>query len=487
MRHWRWGFLLAGGLLLGLVSACSSTSSPAPEEAVVLSATVIPTPTPGSAPATATPVPPTPTATPIPEQIVQLGVLLQAGETEAALALWDQSRAVFAGVDPAEHPGLTEAMSDAYGPLLRSADRHTVAGDYQAATATLARLQNWFPQSSDVSRRIEAVAEWERQLTDLVLYEGQAHHMFTHSLIVHNELAFDRDYLERGWQAEMVTVNEFTRAIEHMHERGFILIDIHELFIENDDGTISEPKLMLPPGRQPLVFSIDDVSYYEYMEGNGFAERLEIDDRQNVATLVYSPSGEPELTLSGDVMPILDQYVLDNPDFSFQGAKGILALTGFEGVLGYDVSRDQVDEPDYDQRVAEATRVANRLKELGWLFASHSYTHAEAFKTGTMSYGRSTFDADNWEREVANIVGPTDIYISPFGYSQSNNDPRYRYLIEEKGFNVFNPISATQNRTFHEDNLVFERIAFDGWTLWNDPERLSPYMDTDVVWDTDRE
>lgn len=483
----RWRPVLAAGLAVGICLSCSSSSESATD--AVLPTTVIAEPTATPVPPTATAVPPSPTpsATPIPAQIGELGVLLQAGDNQGALDLWDNNPAVFGGQDPAAYAGLRAAMSEAYGPLLRSADADVVARDYEAATGKLAQLQRWFPDNEDVSRRINAVEEWDSQLANLVPYDGQAHHMFTHSLIVHNELAFDGDYLEQGWQNEMITANEFRRAIEDMHERGFILIDIHELYIENDDGTISEPELMLPPDTQPLVFSIDDVSYYEYMEGNGFAERLEIDEQHNVATLVYSPTGEEELTLSGDVMPILDQYVLDNPDFSFQGAKGILALTGFEGVLGYDVSRDQVDEPDYAERVENATEVATRLKELGWLFASHSYTHAEAFKSGTMSYGRSTFDADNWEREVANIVGPSDVYISPFGYSQNNNDARYRYLIEEKGFNVFNPISATQNRTYHSDNLVFERIAFDGWTLWNDPQRLSPYMDTDVVWDTDRE
>ena len=36
-----------------------------------------------------------------------------------------------------------------------------------------------------------------------------------------------------------------------------------------------------------------------------------------------------------DVVPILDSFIKEHPDFSYHGRKGILAMTGYDGVLGY--------------------------------------------------------------------------------------------------------------------------------------------------------
>ncbi|WP_279402877.1 hypothetical protein [Arthrobacter sp. JCM 19049] len=41
-------------------------------------------------------------------------------------------------------------------------------------------------------------------------------------------------------------------------------------------------KIMLPKGKKPLVLSIDDVSYYEYMDGDGFADKLIVTDEGKV-------------------------------------------------------------------------------------------------------------------------------------------------------------------------------------------------------------
>ncbi|MDQ9886715.1 hypothetical protein RFX61_19590, partial [Acinetobacter baumannii] len=80
-------------------------------------------------------------------------------------------------------------------------------------------------------------------------------------------------------------------------------------------------------------------------------------------------------------------------DFSYRGAKGTIALTGYNGVLGYrtdgvyrdindpNLDPDQIEflnaHPDFnwDQEVAEATAVATAMKEDGWQFASHTWGH----------------------------------------------------------------------------------------------------------------
>mgnify|MGYP000718429092 FL=1 len=34
------------------------------------------------------------------------------------------------------------------------------------------------------------------------------------------------------------------------------------------------------------------------------------------------------------MVPLIDRFVEEHPDFSYRGAKGIVALTGYNGILG---------------------------------------------------------------------------------------------------------------------------------------------------------
>ena len=36
-----------------------------------------------------------------------------------------------------------------------------------------------------------------------------------------------------------------------------------------------------------------------------------------------------------DLVPLLDEFIEEHPDFSYRGAKAVLAFTGYNGILGY--------------------------------------------------------------------------------------------------------------------------------------------------------
>ncbi|QGS69439.1 hypothetical protein CV093_17590 [Oceanobacillus sp. 143] len=95
----------------------------------------------------------------------------------------------------------------------------------------------------------------------------------------------------------------------------------------------SEETLQLPEGKKPVVISVDDVNYYEYMRQEGNVYKLILDDEGRVATYSLNPKGEEVISYENEIIPILDTFVEENPDFSHEGAKGVLALTGYEGFL----------------------------------------------------------------------------------------------------------------------------------------------------------
>ena len=313
--------------------------------------------------------------------------------------------------------------------------------------------------------------EIAQKQAELVPYEGdQFYHIFFHSLIVDTDRAFDGDYDSAGYDLYMTTVSEFKAMLPKLQAAGFILYDITDL-VEFRDGKAVRREILLPPGKKPLVISVDDVNYYKYMEGDGFAERLDVDETGRVVTVV---DGQP--TYDGDVMPILDQYVAEHPEFSWQGAKGVVAITGYEGAFGYRIT----DLEDYDAEtqawmLQKTQDVAEALRGSGWQIACHSYTHNQYWSDRTITDQQEQYDIGRWKRDIAPYVGETNIFISPFGVSFADDDPRLLYL-KEQGFTIYCPVEANMTTRWESGMLFQGRLNLDGLVMKDYPERVKRFF-----------
>jgi len=418
------------------------------------------------------------------ESIIEnIELAISNGDFENANKLFEESALELTDEEIQSISGFESLSSDIYPKLIRKADQAVVDKEFDTALADLKKLALYKINSNEVDRRINAVNTYKKQLDTAVPYEGNVPHLFTHSLVIYPELAFDDDFDGPGFRDEMLTVKEFQSIIAEMNKRNYILVNIRDLYSEDENGKITPEKLMLPPGKKPFVLSIDDVSYYEYMEGDGFAKQLEIDEKLNVATRVIEPdTGNEIVTLTGDMMPILDEFVLDNPGFSHLGAKGIIATTGYQGTLGYDIDKENFDSPDFEQDKQQATEVATRLKELGWLFASHSYTH---WRGSERTVSEMEYDTFSWSDEIEPAVGETDIYVTPFGYKMSPDNPRFRNFVDE-GFNIINPIANGRPMEYGDDYVLMYRTAIVGYSIRNYKTILEDFFDVDEVKDPAR-
>lgn len=317
----------------------------------------------------------------------------------------------------------------------------------------------------------------------LTKYDGQIYHIFFHSLIIYPELAFDGDYKEEGYNLWMTTTDEFKKMLPLLWENDFILIDIQSLITKNGDGSITQNELYLPPGKKPLIISIDDVNYYSYMKGDGFADKLVLDKNGDVKTLVTTPSGEEIITNDGDVIPILDEFVKNNPSFSYRGAKGVIAVTGYEGALGYRINSESENK---ESELEGCKKVAERLRSTGWTFACHSYTHNDYFRDYTATMENVVYDTDKWKNVIEPAIGKTGIYISPFGYMFPEDDERFRYIIES-GFDIYCPVSTYMTTTYRESYMLQDRFNMDGFTMMKNPEKVNGvFFDVSKVIDSRR-
>jgi hypothetical protein len=310
------------------------------------------------------------------------------------------------------------------------------------------------------------------------LYTGKIYHIFFHSLIVYPELAFRRDGQSNGLRDYMVTQSEFVKILNKLYENNFVLIDSHLLFSTSTNDTIVKRDLYIPEGKKPLILSLDDINYLRNEFGRGLANKLVFDSNGNVATEIITPDKKTIVTRDGDSIPIIDDFVKAHPDFSFSGAKGIIGVTGFDGVLGYRTNVAQY--PTRDADIIKVKELAKKLKETGWVFASHSYSHQEPFKDDVISLNGLKYDTEKWDAGVRPLVGDTDIFIGPFGQVFPANSEKRNYLVS-KGFKLIFGVGMDLYIEYFPNYIMQNRADIDGIRLIKTPWHLKEYFDVDYV------
>lgn len=286
-------------------------------------------------------------------------------------------------------------------------------------------------------------------------------HLFFHSLIAEPKRAFDGDRKQQGYDDYMVTQGEFEWILTALYQRNYVLVRPINLATWKD-GRMTEKGLPFPKGKKPLVLSQDDVNYYEYMIGDGFATTLKVKNGRITNSMTGKPDG------AYDLVPLVDAFVNRHPDFSYHGAKGLLGITGYNGVLGYRSSYAQYGQSaKVEQARQQAKATATVLKKDGWQFASHTYGH---ISVGKVSLATIQADTDRYNRDVMPLIGSTRQLIYPYGSDIQDwhgySGDKYRYLTQ-KGFRYFYNVDASQHawKQAGKDYYRQTRINVDGIRL----------------------
>ena len=88
-------------------------------------------------------------------------------------------------------------------------------------------------------------------------WDGVVEHLFFHPLIAYPELAFDADAESDGLDDYMVTVDEYDKILQSIYDRGYILVDINDVWSETT-GADGQPAMVrntlyLPEGKKHLA------------------------------------------------------------------------------------------------------------------------------------------------------------------------------------------------------------------------------------------
>ena len=315
-------------------------------------------------------------------------------------------------------------------------------------------------------------------------------HLFTHCLII--DPAAGCGYKDAPLDVDCLTVREFRALLQSLYDRGYCLIDINDMYTLDAKGRAKlSDSVRIYKGKKPLVISIDDVTYDPRKKGSGMIDRLVIDAEGNIAGEIDNADGSVTLNYE-ECFCLLEQFLLTHPDFSFEGSKFTLALTGFVGILGYRTDEQTANAeyrdkykikgaPDYLSEREKAKKVVAWFKDHGYNFASHTYSHSDYTNC---SLSRVQADIEKWNRNVKPLIGETRVLVYPYGAFTYAGTEKHKALLDE-GFMMF--CGTSQLNTLWDGSqpkegggtagntgtIYLERFTVTGFTLRNYASRTN--------------
>ena len=395
--------------------------------------------------------------------------------------------------------------------LIADADYLATTYDYDGA---IALVQTWEGYEEDTELTAK-IADYEAvKATCVRVNMEDLTHIFYHSLVVDPVRCFNPDdYQGRGNYEWMTTIDEFNKITLEMYNRGYVIVGLHDLYRyetdENGNTIMVENDIYLPEGKKAFVLSFDDLSYYHSYDNYGYASKLLLDEDGNVTAEYIDADGNVHYG-AYDYVPLLDQFIAEHPDASYRGAKGTVALTGYNGILGYRTdetySFDNIDNPDInrDKRQwlkdhpeftleaerAAAKEVADAMKANGWTFASHTWGH---LNVAHKSLASLKLDNEKWQKNIAPIVGETNVIIFAHGTDLGEwgdynlSDEKVAYFMSQ-GYDVFCNVDSFEHRThFGGTYLRQGRRNLDGirfyYNISGQQNNLSDLFDVNEIID----
>lgn len=354
--------------------------------------------------------------------------------------------------------------------VLKQAEELAQQYDYEEAVTVLKSN----PEIQDNTSILAKITEYQNQLQTLVPYNGDVPVFFMHNLINDPTIAFSKKSHDiAGYRSRYLTTYEFKSILSQLYEKGYVLVDVDDLY-NIDQTTKSRKEIKLPEGKKPFILSVDENAYNDYLPVDGFARGMAVRNGEIVTRILTSSS--VEFTSDGDVVPIVEGFLKEHPDFSYHGARGILSLTGFAGTLGYRLS-SQIE-------IEDAKALVALLKEKGWTFACTSYSDMDSIYVKNPSASTIASDLKKWSDKIKAIVADTPIFVSPYGNILSGSNLQ---AIINAGYDVYFYDGGLPRSNVNNGVLFISRIALTGDSLKANKAYLEAnFFDVDAVWDPNR-
>ena len=385
--------------------------------------------------------------------------------------------------------------------LLEEAALLSAGYDYQGAIDLLNTFSGDVSKFPDISQR---KSEYEMAKSQLIAHNdpSEVANLSFHVLIADPSRAFTAETYGGSYNKNFVTTDEFEAILEQLYANDYVLVDFDSFIAETatgDSTTYESKTLYLPDGKKPIMIT-ETYGYLQFMvdsnedgepdaNGGGFASRLVIDDNGEIKAEMVDANGN---TVVGNyaLVPILNDFIEKHPDFSYQGARAILATTGYNGVFGYRIQKSVIESEGqtyYDEQVAGAKKIAEALRKEGYTIACYTYENVDYGKINSESIKT---DLNKWTQEIASVIGAVDTLVyakesdisSTGAYSGSS---RYTVLADA-GFRYFITSGSKPSANVAGDYVRQVRLMVTGSNMAHAATMYTNYFDAKAVLNTQR-
>jgi len=374
---------------------------------------------------------------------------------------------------------------------LNTAASFAVGYDYENAILT---LNNFSGNLSNYPDLLQRITQYENSLEEMVLWDDPSKiiNLSFQLLIEDPSRAFNDSKYGSSYKKNFITTSEFRKILHQLYENDYILIRLSDV---ND-------QLKLPKDKKPIILTQTQVNYYTYMTdsdgdkhpdagGAGFASKLFLDATGNLTNEIVDTNGQI-VTGAFDMVPILEAFIETHPDFTYKGARAILAVTGYDGLFGYRTNasaKEFFGNEFWEQEVSKATEIVKTLRNTGYEIACYTY---ENVAYGSRSAAQIRSDLDSWNLEVSPILGVVDTLAYARESDIANSNTTYsgdKYTIL-KDFGFTNYLGFCTNGApwiSVQDNVLRQgRILVTGKNLTQNAMWFNGIFDSQSVLDPSR-
>lgn len=394
-----------------------------------------------------------------------------------------------------------DAAEADFKKLMAQAEALVVGYDYDGAI----ELLNNYSSSNDkfaqqvTARRGELVNE-QSQLTEIKDVSTIPNLSF-HVLMADASRACNKDVsgadLAGAYNKNFVSVEEFSRILNQLYANNYVLVDFNSFVYTakglDGNANFGTKSIYLPQGKKPVMLTETMVNYFEYMvdpdkdgtldgKGHGFANKLVLDENGEIKAAYVDANGQ-SLVGNYDFVPVLESFIQEHPDFVYQGARAILAVSGTEGVFGYRTNTSYVSrfgQAFYDNEVAEAKTLVAALREKGYTIASYTYSNVNY---RTMTTLQIQAEVTNWTNQITPVLGDVDTIVFARGGDIEAYTGTTFNVLYNSGLRFFLNSGTTPRVDVNTTFVRQTRLMVTGETLAWYSSQFSSYFDSNVVLD----
>ena len=386
--------------------------------------------------------------------------------------------------------------------------RSTEAACMYDYTKAINILDSFSGNLDDYPEILAQRTEYEKARDALIPWEDPSRipNLSLQMLIADPQKAFQDEQYSTQFKQNFLTVEEFSVILEHLYANGYVLVSLNDIYnVEAtvDGGCQYEAKtISLPAGKKPLILTQTNVNYHTYLtdgdgdqlpdkDGKGFANKLLLDTNGNFANEFIDSDGQVHIGMY-DMIPLLENFIALHPDFSYHGARAVIAVTGYDGLFGYRTNpqaEQTLGAAGYSQELDDARTIARKLRETGYELACYTYGNTAY---GQMSAMQVAVELEKWTNEVASIIPDINIFVfaKNSDIASENNpytDDRFS-LLSNTGFQIYLGFSESGKTwsTITDEYIRQGRILLSPANISSHSDWFADFFETSQILDSNR-